>query len=262
MKVVILAGGMGTRICEETEKIPKPMVTIGGKPILWHIMKMYSFYGYNDFIICLGYKGSIIKEYFANYFLYQSNITIDLSNNQIKVHNNTSEPWKVTLIDTGLEAMTGGRIRRIKEYTQGEAFMLTYGDGVSDIDISKVLNFHKSHKKAVTTTAVQLDSRFGKLDLSSDQRVLQFLEKPKKESGWINAGFMICEPKVFDYIPQNDDVVFELGPLKKMAEDGELYAYKHDGFWQCMDTLRDKIQLDKLWDENKSFWKVWKDDAV
>jgi glucose-1-phosphate cytidylyltransferase len=256
MKVLILAGGFGTRLSEETEIRPKPMVEIGGKPILWHIMKIYSHYGFNDFVILLGYKGYYIKEYFANYYLHQSDVTIDLATGRIEVLNNSSEPWKVTLLDTGLNTMTGGRIKRAKTIVGNESFMLTYGDGVGDINILELLKFHKSHGKAITVTAAQPEGRFGALDIGENNIVKTFKEKPKGDGAWVNAGFFVCEPKVFDYI-EGDSTVFEKEPLQKLAEDGELYAYKHQGFWKPMDTLRDKLELQKLWDSGKAPWKIW-----
>ena len=259
MKVVILAGGYGTRISEETIIKPKPMVEIGGKPILWHIMKNYSFYGHNDFIILLGYKGYYIKEYFANYFLHQSDITIDLQTNKIEVHNNTSEPWKVTLIDTGLDTMTGGRIKRAQKYIGNETFLLTYGDGVSDVNINETIEFHKQHQKILTMTAIQPEARFGNLDIDDKFNVNKFVEKPKTETGWINGGFFVCEPKIFDYLSKDESCVFEMAPLQNLAKDGEISAYKHYGFWQCMDTLRDNQKLNKMWNENQAPWKIWND---
>jgi glucose-1-phosphate cytidylyltransferase len=257
MKIVLLAGGYGTRISEETDLKPKPMVKIGGKPILWHIMKIYSHYGYNDFVILLGYKGYYIKEYFANYFLHQSDVTIDMQTNNMKVHNNTSEPWKVTLVDTGLDTMTGGRIKRAQKYIGDEAFLLTYGDGVSDINIKKSVEFHKSHGKAVTMTAIQPEARFGNLDIDENQNIKKFIEKPKTEAGWINGGFFVCEPKVFDYLNEDESCIFEQEPLQKLALDGEMVAFKHNGFWQPMDTLRDNQKLNQLWKKQKAPWKVW-----
>ncbi len=257
MKVLLLAGGFGTRLSEETDIRPKPMVEIGGKPILWHIMKMYSQYGFNDFVILLGYKGYYIKEYFANYFLHQSNVTIDLKNNNMEIHNNSSEPWKVTLLDTGLHSMTGGRIKRAQEFIGNEAFMLTYGDGVSDINIEELVKFHKSHGKAMTMTSAQPDGRFGALNISEDNQVLEFIEKPKGDGSWINAGFFVCESKVFDYITEGDLTVFEQAPLKNLAKNGEIFTYKHDDFWMPMDTLRDKLKLNEMWDKNKAPWKTW-----
>lgn len=257
MKVLILAGGFGTRLSEETQSIPKPMVPIGGKPILWHIMKIYSHYGFNDFVILLGYKGYVIKEFFANYFLHQSNVTIDLKNNKMEVHHNESEPWKVTLIDTGHNTMTGGRIKRVSDYISNEPFMLTYGDGVADIDINELIKFHKNHKKAVTMTAIQPEGRFGSMRIGGSDRVDAFLEKPKGDGTWINGGFFVCEPKILDYIQNGDSTIFERKPLESLANDGELYAFKHDGFWRPMDTLRDNKILNDLWSENKAPWRVW-----
>ncbi len=255
MKVIILAGGMGSRLSEETDVRPKPMVKIGGKPILWHIMKIYSYYGFNDFIVLLGYKGHMIKEYFANYFMYQSDLTIDLSNNEMTIHKNTCDPWKVTLLDTGIDTMTGGRIKRVREHTDG-AFMLTYGDGVADINLKEVLNFHKSHGKAATMTSIQPEGKYGSVNISDNNCIDNFVEKPLGDGYWINGGFLICEPKVFDYI-ESDETVFEQGPLEKLAKDRELYAYRHKGFWKCMDTLRDKISLNHLWETGQAKWKVW-----
>jgi glucose-1-phosphate cytidylyltransferase len=257
MKVVLLAGGFGTRLSEETDIRPKPMVEIGGKPILWHIMKIYSTYGYNEFVVLLGYRGYYIKEYFANYFLHQSDITIDLQNNKMEVLNNSSEPWKVTLLDTGLNTMTGGRIKKAQKFIGDEPFMLTYGDGVGDIDIDKLVKFHKSHKKAITMTSTQIDGRFGALDIDKENRVQTFKEKPKGDGAWINAGFFVCEPKVFDYIKDDDSVMFEQKPLQKLAEDGELMTFKHGGFWKPMDSLKDKNDLNSMWNRNLAPWKVW-----
>jgi glucose-1-phosphate cytidylyltransferase len=256
MKVVLLAGGFGTRLSEETDIRPKPMAEIGGKPILWHIMKGYAQFGFNEFVILLGYKGYYIKEYFANYFLHQSDITIDLKNNQLEVHNNTSEPWKVTLLETGLHTMTGGRIKRAKDFIGDEPFLMTYGDGVSNVDIQALLSFHKKHGKAVTMTAVQPEGRFGALQTDANDRVLSFMEKPKGDGSWINGGFFVCEPKVLDYI-QDDTTVFEQKPLEQLAAEGELYTYRHTGFWKCMDTLRDKVRLNELWDNGEAQWKSW-----
>jgi len=257
VKVLLLAGGLGTRLSEETNLKPKPMVEIGGKPILWHIMKIYSQHGFNDFVVLLGHKGYYIKEYFANYFLHQSDVTIDIKNNKVEVLNNSSEPWKITLIDTGTNTMTGGRIKRVQDFVGNEPFMLTYGDGVSDIDIGKLVKFHKSHGKLMTMTSAQPDGRFGALDITSDNKVQEFQEKPKGDGSWINAGFFVCEAKVFDYITQGDSTVFEQQPLKNLAKNGEIYTYKHDGFWMPMDTLRDKNVLSKMWDNDKAPWKTW-----
>ncbi len=259
MKVVILAGGYGTRIAEETDIKPKPMVTIGGKPILWHIMKIYSTYGFNDFIILLGYKGYYIKEYFANYFLHQSDITIDLQNNQIHTHNNYSEPWKVTLVDTGLDAMTGARIKRAERYIDDETFLLTYGDGVADINIAETINFHQLLGKFATLTAIQPEARFGNLDIDTTETVKTFIEKPKSEGGWINGGFFVCNKNIFNYLSDDDQCIFEEKPLQNLAKDGALTAYKHDGFWQCMDTLRDNQKLNQMWKNKQAPWKVWND---
>lgn len=257
MKVVLLAGGFGTRISEESNLKPKPMIEIGGKPILWHIMKQYSYYGYNDFVILLGYKSYVIKEYFANYFLHQSDVTIDLSTNGMEIHNNSSEPWKVTLVDTGLKSMTGGRIKRAQKYIGNEPFMLTYGDGVSDINIKELVEFHKAHKGALTMTSVQPEGRFGALDIGEDGKVGSFIEKPKGDGHWINAGFFVCEPKVFDYITEGDGTVFEQTPLVNLAKDGEINAFKHAGFWKPMDTLRDKVSLNEMYDKNEAPWTIW-----
>ena len=257
MKVLLLAGGFGTRLSEETDMRPKPMVEIGGKPILWHIMKIYSQHGFNDFVVLLGYKGYYIKEYFSNYFLHQSDVTIDIKNNKVEVINNSSEPWKITLIDTGVNTMTGGRVKRVQDVVGDEPFMLTYGDGVSDIDIDKLVKFHRSHGKLMTMTSAQPDGRFGALGIASDNRVQEFQEKPKGDGSWINAGFFVCEPNVFDYITQGDSTVFEQQPLQNLARDGEIYTYKHDGFWMPMDTLRDKNVLSEKWDNDDAPWKTW-----
>jgi len=258
MKVLILAGGFGTRLSEETQNIPKPMIHIGTKPILWHIMKIYSHYGFNDFVVLLGYKGYIIKEYFANYFLHQSDVTIDIKNNKVEVHNTSSEPWKITLLDTGLHTMTGGRVKRAQEFVGNERFMLTYGDGVGDINITKLIEEHENHGKTVTMTAVQPEGRFGSIKFIGENQVASFLEKPKGDGTWINGGFFVCEPKVFVYITQGDATIFEREPLENLALDGELYSYKHFGFWRPMDTLRDHKILNNLWTENNAQWKTWK----
>ena len=257
MRVLILAGGLGTRLGEDTVDKPKPMVEIGGKPILWHIMKTYSQHGFNDFVILLGYKGYIIKEYFANYFLHQSDVTFDLKDNKMEIHNNSSEPWKVTLLDTGNSSMTGGRIKRAEEFIGKSPFMLTYGDGVSNIDIKALVDFHKSHNGKITMTSAQPDGRFGALDIDDNNKVLEFREKPKGDGSWINAGFFVCEPEVFDYITDGDQTIFEQTPLKKLATNNELYTYKHKDFWMPMDTLRDKKILNSMWLENKAEWKTW-----
>lgn len=256
MKVLILAGGFGTRLSEETSILPKPMVEVGGRPILWHIMKSYSHFGFNDFIILLGYKGYTIKEFFANYFLHQSDVTIDLSTGQMSIHKNSSEPWKVTLLDTGLNTMTGGRIRRAKDMIDGETFLLTYGDGVCDINIASLVKFHKSHGKLITMSSVQPEGRFGAIEISSDNLISNFHEKPKGDGAWINAGFFVCEPPVMNYIA-GDATIFENEPLEKLASEGQLVAYKHEGFWKCMDTQRDKVQLNDLWNSGKASWKTW-----
>lgn len=257
MKVVILAGGFGSRISEESHLKPKPMIEIGDNPILWHIMKSYSYYGYNDFVICCGYKGYVIKEYFADYYLHRSDITFDFScENQMIIHNNVAEPWKVTLIDTGLNTMTGGRIKRIRKYIGDEPFFLTYGDGVSDVDIHLLLEFHKNHGKLATLTAVQPGGRFGSLDISENNTIERFAEKTIEEGGWINGGFMVLDPKVIDYI-KDDATVFEKGPLERLSNEKQLKAYMHSGFWQCMDTLRDKLYLEEKVESGTAPWKVW-----
>lgn len=259
MKVLILAGGMGTRLAEETSVIPKPMVEIGGHPILWHIMKIYSQYGYNDFVILLGYKGYIIKEYFANYFLHSSDVTFNLRENKLTIHEQHCEPWNVTLIDTGLNTQTGGRVLRAKKYVGNEPFMLTYGDGVSDIDINKLVEFHKAHGKIGTMTSVQPEGRFGAVDFDKNNRVNSFMEKPKGDGSWINAGFFVFEPEFFDYIKGGDTTILERSPLEDLAKDGELFTYKHEGFWKCMDTLRDKMQLQDMYDNDNAPWINWKE---
>lgn len=257
MKVVILAGGFGTRISEESHLIPKPMIEIGEKPILWHIMKSYSHYGFNEFIICLGYKAYKIKEFFADYYLHTSDITFDFSNNnEMVIHNNFAEPWKVTLVDTGLNTMTGGRVKRVKDYIGNEPFMLTYGDGVCDLNISTLLKYHFEHKKVATITAVQPGGRFGMLEITSNEMISHFSEKRKEDGGWINGGFMVLNPEVIDLI-DDDTTVFELKPLESLANDGQLVAYRYDGFWQCMDTQRDKQQLESLWASGKAPWRCW-----
>lgn len=257
MKVVILAGGLGTRLSEETDIKPKPMVEIGGKPILWHIMKIYSHYGYNEFIVCCGYKGHVIKEYFADFFLHHSDVTFELKNNKMKVLSTAVENWKITLVDTGKDSMTGGRIKRIQKYVGNSPFMLTYGDGVSNINIKKLVEFHKKSKKMVTVTAVQPESRFGVLDMNDKNEVRSFMEKPKGESGWINGGFFVCQPEIFKYI-KGDETTWEREPLEMIAKDKQLCAFKHDGFWKPMDSLKDKQDLNKYWDTGKADWKIWK----
>lgn len=257
MKVVILAGGFGTRIGEETHLKPKPMIEIGGKPILWHIMKTYSQYGFHEFIICLGYKAHAIKSFFADYYLHMSDITFDFSdNNKMRIHNNIAEPWKVTLVDTGLETMTGGRIKRIQAYLGQEPFLLTYGDGVCDVNIKETVAFHKEHGKKATITTVQPSGRFGVVEIENNDSVRCFREKSKEDASWINGGFMVLDASVIDLI-DDDATVFEKKPLETLADMGELMAYKHHGFWQCMDTLRDKNYLEELWDSGSAPWKVW-----
>lgn len=257
MKVVLLAGGLGTRLSEETDTKPKPMVEIGGKPILWHIMKIYSQFGFNEFIICLGYKGYVIKEYFANYFRHQSDLTIDLKNNTTEIHNSTAEPWKISLIDTGVNTMTGGRIKRIQSYIGNEPFLLTYGDGVSDVNLKELVEFHQKSGKLLTVTSIQPTGRFGSLEIDETNTVQKFVEKPKGDGAWINAGFFVCEPSVFEFI-HGDETIFEKDPLEKIAEMNQLMAFKHDGFWKPMDSLRDKYELENLWQSNKAPWKTWK----
>lgn len=257
MKVVLLAGGFGTRISEESHLKPKPMIEIGGKPILWHIMKTYSHYGFDEFVICCGYKQHVIKEYFADYYLHMSDVTFDFkNNNDMIVHNNFAEPWKVTLVDTGLNTMTGGRIKRIEQYVGNEDFMLTYGDGVSDVNISELLQFHKKHGKIVTMTAVTVGQRFGVLDINENGLIKSFREKSDIDAGLINGGYMVVKPEIFKYI-KDDSTVFEKEPLETVASKGELIAYRHNGFWQCMDTQRDKQQLESLWASNTAPWRKW-----
>lgn len=258
MKVVILAGGMGTRLSEETDLKPKPMAEIGGKPMLWHIMKLYSHYGFNDFVLALGYKGYMIKEYFANYFLHQADVTIDMRNNKMEVHHKKAEPWKVTLVDTGLNTMTGGRIKRLQEYVGKEPFMLTYGDGVADVDLKALAAYHKEHGGYATVTAIQPLGRFGAIELRPDGGVKSFQEKPRGDGAWINGGFFVLEPQIFKYLSEGDASIWERKPLKALAKDGRLKAYQHEGFWKCMDTLRDKTELETLWKSGKAPWKVWK----
>lgn len=256
MKTLLLAGGLGSRLSEETTIKPKPMVEIGGKPILWHIMKIYSGFGYNDFVILCGYKGYMIKEYFANYFRHMADMTIDMANNTTQYHVNHAEPWKVTLIDTGDDTMTGGRIKRVQKYVGNEPFMLTYGDGVADVDITALVDFHKKHGKGITMTSVQPEGRFGALNIATNEQVTNFQEKPKGDGSWINGGFFVCEPKVFDYI-EGDKTIFERDPLESLAKEGELYTYKHHGFWKPMDTLRDKNQLEELIEKGTAPWIKW-----
>lgn len=256
MKVLILAGGLGSRLSEETSIKPKPMVEIGGKPILWHIMKIYSSFGFNDFVILCGYKGYIIKSYFANYYRHLADMTVDMANNTIEYHKNHAEPWKVTLIDTGVDTMTGGRIKRVQEYVGNEPFMLTYGDGVGDVDIKKLVDFHNNHRKILTMTSVLPEGRFGALDIDESNKVRNFQEKPKGDGSWINGGFFVCQPQVFDYIA-GEKTIFEKDPLENLAKDNQLYTYKHHGFWKPMDTQRDKTQLEELIENNKAPWIKW-----
>lgn len=258
MKVVILAGGLGTRLTEETTIRPKPMIEIGGKPILWHIMKIYEHYGFNDFIICLGYKGYFIKEYFMNYYLHNSDITIELGSNKMDVHYSTSESFCVTLIDTGVETNTAGRIKRIRKYTHDETFMLTYGDGVSNINIPELIKFHKAQGKLATLTTIQMPGRFGNVETDENGIVKQFMEKPEVDGTWINGGFFVLEPGIFNYLEGDmDSIQWEKKPLVQIAEDGQLAAYRHYEFWKCMDALRDKIELEELWQSGNAPWKIW-----
>ena len=260
MKTVILAGGLGTRISEESHLRPKPMIEIGERPMLWHIMKMYSHYQFNDFVICLGYKSQMVKEFFANYHLYESDVTLDFRSGERTLHSPHPENWRVTLVNTGLSTMTGGRIQRIRDYVANEPFFMTYGDGVADIDLNGLLKFHQSHGKLATVTAVQPGGRFGSLDIAPDAGVRGFEEKKEKDGNWINGGFFVLDPKVFDYLDQGsgaDDCIFERSPMERLSADGELVAYQHLGFWQCMDTLRDKLLLDQLWKDGAARWKVW-----
>ncbi|MEG0485802.1 MAG: glucose-1-phosphate cytidylyltransferase [Oscillospiraceae bacterium] len=256
MKVVILAGGLGTRISEESHLKPKPMIEIGDKPILWHIMKLYSHYGFNDFVICAGYKQHVIKEFFADYFLHSSDVTFDLQTNSMQVHDNFAEPWKVTVVDTGLNTMTGGRIKRVAKHIGNEPFLLTYGDGVSDVNIKEVLEYHKSHGKLCTMTATNVGQRFGVLEIEKNGEISGFREKSNSDGSMINIGFMVCEPKVFDYI-KDDTTVFEKEPIEALAAEGQLVAYKHMGFWQCMDTQREKQKLEEMWESGKAPWMMW-----
>lgn len=259
MKVVILAGGLGTRLSEETDVRPKPMVEIGGRPIIWHIMKIYSQYGFNEFVVCCGYKGYVIKEYFANYFLHQTDVTFDLANNKMEVHNSGSENWKVTLVDTGINTNTAGRIKRIQKYVGDEPFMLTYGDGVADINIPELIQFHKKSGKLATLSSIQLPGRFGNVETNANGTVTTFQEKPLGDGVWINGGFFVLEPGIFKYLDGNmDDVQWEKKPLIEIADAGQLSAYQHNGFWKCMDAIRDKIELEALWQSGAADWKIWK----
>lgn len=259
MKAVILAGGLGTRLSEETHLKPKPMIEIGGRPILWHIMKIYSAFGINDFIVCAGYKGYIIKEYFSNYFLHMSDVTFDMANNTVQVHQKKAEPWRVTVVDTGDETMTGGRLKRVASFLGDETFCMTYGDGVADVDIAALIEFHRSSGGAATLTAVQPPGRYGALSFSrkDPNRISDFQEKPEGDGAWVNGGFFVLEPSVIDFIDQGDATVWERSPLTKLAESGLLSAYRHKGFWLPMDTLRDRNELQKLWDSGLAPWKVW-----
>jgi glucose-1-phosphate cytidylyltransferase len=258
MKVVLLAGGLGTRISEETIIKPKPMIEIGGKPIIWHIMKIYAHYGFTEFVVCLGYKGNLLKEYFINYFLYNSDITVELEKNVIDVHFTNSESFKVTLVDTGLDTNTAGRIKKIKKHVQGETFMLTYGDGVTDLDIGKLVDFHKNSGKLATLTAIQLPGRFGNIEMSDKGLINKFQEKPEGDGVWINGGFFVLEPKIFDYLEGDmEQEQWERRPLAAIAADNQLMAFKHKGFWKCMDAMRDKIELEELWESNSAPWKIW-----
>lgn len=258
MKVVILAGGLGTRLMEETEARPKPMVEIGGKPILWHIMKIYEHYGFNDFVICLGYKAHTIKQYFLNYYLYNSDVTIELENNKVDVHFTNAESFRVTLVDTGLHTNTAGRIQKIQKYVKDETFMLTYGDGVSNIDIKALLKFHQERGKYVTLSSIQVPGRFGNIETEADGVVTSFQEKPDGDGMWINGGFFVMEPQIFDFLKGDmDSVQWEKGPLVEIANSGQLAAYKHNGFWKCMDAMRDRIELEELWEKGNALWKLW-----
>lgn len=258
MKVVILAGGLGTRLSEETELRPKPMVEIGGRPILWHIMKIYSYYGFNDFVILTGYKSHVIKEYFINYYTRYSDITIDMKRNSVEIHKQRVEPWKVTMLYTGQDTMTGGRIAKAKAYTKNHPFLLTYGDGVADIDIKKLIEHHKKSKKTVTMTAVQPSGKYGALNIEPDGSISSFSEKPKGDNSWVNGGFFVCEPEVYDYIKNTSSTVFEKEPLENLARDNKLNSYKHEGFWRPMDTLKDKMQLTDMWMTGSAPWAIWR----
>lgn len=257
MKVLILAGGYGSRLGEETILRPKPMIEIGNRPILWHIMKIYSAYGLNEFVILLGYQGYVIKEYFLNYFVHQNDLSIDLKNKKVEFFNNTVEPWKITLLDTGIDTNTGSRIKRAKDYINGDTFLLTYGDGVADVNLHELIAFHKLHKKAATVTAVKPEGRFGSLEADANNKIVKFLEKPKGDGSWINGGFFVCENKIFDYIDDGNEIPFEQEVLPRLTQDGELFSYKHNGFWKCMDTVRDKNELCSLWNTQQAKWKVW-----
>ncbi|MEO6453701.1 MAG: glucose-1-phosphate cytidylyltransferase [Ginsengibacter sp.] len=258
MKVVIFAGGLGTRISEESHLKPKPMIEIGGRPIIWHIMKIYESYGHNEFIICCGYKAHIIKEYFLNYFLYNSDVTVEVQNNKLDVHYTNAESFKVTLVDTGKDTKTAGRLRQVKKYLNGDTFMLTYGDGVSDININELVRFHKKHKKLATVTAVQPPGRFGNMKINKEGTVVNFKEKQDDEGLWINGGYFVLEPGIFNYLPEDsDDIMWEDSPLVSLTNAGELVSFKHYGFWKCMDAMRDRIELEELWESNEAKWKIW-----
>jgi glucose-1-phosphate cytidylyltransferase len=258
MKVVIFAGGLGTRLAEETEYKPKPMVEIGGKPILWHIMKFYASQGFNEFIICLGYKSYVIKEYFVNYFYHHSDITIDLNKNEVEIHNSFAENFKVTLVETGLNTKTAGRLKRVEKYIDGDEFMLTYGDGLSNVDLNELLTFHKTHGKLATVTAVQPEGRFGGLEVTENGQVNTFREKPSGDGHWINGGFFVVNKQIFNHLPDNmDDIMWEELPMDVLTSKNELTAYKHTGFWRCMDALRDKVILEELWNNDEAKWKIW-----
>jgi glucose-1-phosphate cytidylyltransferase len=257
MKVVILAGGMGTRLSEATHRIPKPLVEVGGYPILWHIMKCYSAYGFNEFVILLGYKGFQIKEFFADYMLHRSDVTIDLQSQTVQTLQSFTEPWRVTLLDTGLQTMTGGRIRRAMNHLKDGPFMLTYGDGVADIDLRRLVEFHQSHGGCVTMTSIQPAGRFGLVHSDVDHQVTSFREKPREDTSWINGGFFVCQPEMLNYLPDDDATVFEAEPLQNLVRDQQVYTFRHSGFWQCMDTLRDQNHLEELWSSGAAPWKVW-----
>lgn len=257
LKAVILAGGMGTRLSEATHRIPKPMVEIGNMPILWHIMKIYSSFGINEFVVLLGYKGSLIKQFFANYNLHRSSVTIDLRDNSIQTLDSVVEPWKITLLETGLNTMTGGRIRQAARFLQDGPFMLTYGDGVANVNLAELLDFHRSHGKLLTMTSIQPEGRFGVVESDKNGLVSAFKEKPRGDGHWINGGFFVCDPKVLDYLPDDNSCVFEQGPLRKIAEEGQIMTFRHHGFWQCMDTLRDHALLNEYWDSGEAPWRIW-----
>ena len=259
MKTVILAGGLGTRLSEETKQIPKPMVRIGDKPIIWHIMKGYSQYGYNDFVICLGYKGYAIKEWFANYFLHNNDITIDVRQNKIEIHQDVTEPWKVTLVETGLHSQTGSRIKQVQKYIGNERFMLTYGDGVSDVNINDLVALHQESGKLLTVTSYKPKGKFGSLNIDPDGSVYSFTEKPAGDGMWINAGFFVCEPELFEYLSEDGSCIFEKDPMERIARDGKMQAFKHSGFWRPMDTLRDNNELNEMWNNGTASWKTWKE---